>query len=363
MIALAHAFVLTALAMVSVSPESEPPVFLPLDLTAVLNADPWDPAAMAVPDIPYLDPNFVFIEGEAVFRAEGATVREMPEASGGAALHGLGEADEWAEWAFDVPFDSDEALLYVRVSRAVGEAEAAAGIENPFTILAASLNNRPGGIFYAVSSEHPDAFDGGIVNTNLGLIRMGRHVLRLSVRMAGEPVTIDCLWIAPRAMDLRDERGDEGRMRPPFPISVLAYAPGRIELEAGMPFDLVDPRENEGRGVLLPDAEGVTIPMNGETGDTLLLLGAGGTTGASAVVTVQYADGTEETTAMRWPGLYARGPAPAGEVTVPMGQFRRATVRRVPIAGKPLAAITVQPENGDRLVLLAATLAAGSARE
>mgnify|MGYP002619739420 CR=1 FL=1 len=335
-----------------------PPAFithLPLDLTGVMNADPWDADTMAVPDLPLAETPFVFIEGERVFRSNGGETIELSTASGGSALRGLGDADDWAEWAFDIPFDSNEAVLYARMSRPVGEEEDIAQGFRPYTILAVELNNRPGGIMYVNASEEPDAFAEGMAQTELGRVRMGRHLLRLNVRMPGEPVVIDCLWIGARTLDLANELGDDGRMLRPFSISVLAYEPGRLEA-GGIPFDLVDPRANEGRGVLLPGDEGVSIPLGAQLGSALLLLGAGSDAHAQGTVTVAYTSGESETTELRWPALYDRNPVIGDEITVSLGLFRRAWVRRVPVRPEPIASVQLASEGGGRLVLLAVTL-------
>ena len=331
-----------------------PPIYLPLDLTAVMNANPHDTGALPSPEPPLPETPFVFIEAERAFRAEGATEAALEDASGGAALKGLANRGDWAEWAFDLPYDSDEAVVHIRAVRADDAApDESPDSFQPFTVLAASVNERAGGVAYVPSWPPPN---GSVVKVDLGRVRMGRQLLRLSVRSAGEPVAIDCLWVAPRPLDIRNELGENGRMKRPHSMAALVYEPGRIEA-GGIPFDLIDPGADGGLAIALPGPDGLRLDLGGKVGDALLLLGAGLGREARATVTLVYANGEEEEYSPQWPALHSRQPAGEGEVTVPMGQFRRATVRRVPLQLVPLESVRVRGQEEGRFVLLAATLA------
>lgn len=332
--------------------EAVPSSFQPLDMTAVMNADPTDPETAApggapVPEIPYL-----FFEAERLFRAEGAEAVAMEGASQGEAVRGFSSRGDWAEWAFDAPFDSDEAVLHLRVLPTPG-LESGGTSDEWLTVLAPTLNERPGRVVYVPS--WPKTGQAVIVQAPLGHIRMGRQLLRLSVRMEGQPITIDCAWIGFQELEIRNELSDAGRIHPPHPSAAVVFEAGRIKL-GEVPFDLVDRNATKGKAVAIPGPDGLTLALEGKSGDALYILGAGRAAEGTVLVTVSYTDGETDVTPVKWRSLYTRRPAEAGEVTVPLGQLRRGAVRTVPLHGKPIDSISLRAEGEGRALILAATL-------
>lgn len=340
-------------------PLEQPPAqyaYLPIDLRPVMNTNPWDTEAMRVPELQIAETPHLILEGASAHAAEGAQPAEAAWAAQGTVLAGLAHEGNWAEWAFDVPFESDEAVLHIRVQRAHGEDESTDPSFRPFSVLSPTLNGRSGSVLY-VHADDPGAAPAPVIaETTLGRIRMGRHVLRLTTRIGGAPIAVDTLWIGARKLDIPNRLDADDRARRPFSVHTLAYAPGRLQ-EGGIPFDLLDPeQEDAGRAVFLPGDEAAEIAVDGLIGDALVILGAGARGGAATALTVRYQDGTESAHHLEWPPLYGAATPASEERAVPLGLFRHAVVRSVPLEAVPIASVAIAREGIGRPVILALTL-------
>lgn len=324
-------------------------VYEPVDLRAVMNANPLSDADMRVEGVDIPAQQYLWIEGESAgAMSEGLGAEPAGRASNGEVLGGGfgNNPGDWAEWYFDFPFNAKDAILYVRTARAG---------ENAFTGFVVTLNGeKRGEVLAPVNAGWGDSdedFVRGLCSVRLGAVHMGRQALRFEAGETYEPVAIDGMWLAVEAIDIVNRIGENGRMRPPASPYMVSYQPGLRTLR-GTPFDLIDPEANDGKGIVrLAQGESVTIPFAAYDASGIQFLGAGIRGACAITVTFRTAEGEETVREAELGPLYVRQ-SEGGVMTV--GRFREVYRAAVPGIDGAAASVTVTTSGGEA-ILLAAT--------
>lgn len=321
----------------------------PVDLRALMNANPLSDEDMRVAGVDIPAQQYVWIEGESAGAvSEGLGPEQALRASGGSVLGGGfgNNPGDWAEWYFDFPFNAQDAILYVRTARAG---------ENAFTGFAVTLNGETRGELLAPVNEgwgdSDEDFARGLCSVRVGAVHMGRQALRFEAGETYEPVAIDGMWLAVEAIDLVNRVDADGGMRPAASPYMVVYPPGRRTFR-GTPYDLIDPEGNGGKGVVrLAKGASVTIPFGAYDASGVQFLGAGIRGKCAIRVTFRTAEGEETVREAELGSLYVRQPE-GGVMTA--GRFREVYSVAVPGIDGPAVSVTVTSLGGDS-VLLAAT--------
>ena len=345
-------FALLAAEEAPVAPAPEPKVitqYRSLDLTPFANADPFSSGEMHVEGISVPPTSYVFIEGESYGKIEGqGAIEERAAASAGKVLGGqfATAAGDAAEWYFDLPWDAEKARLYLRATRPAGSAFAFLDIELNGEKRAELFLPETGGL-----GDSEADFTIALSMTELGNVPMGRQALRFVNSKSATAINIDCLWIADGQLDLLNHLDDNGVVREPADIYIIVYRPGRNYVN-GIPFDFIDPRMNERKGIIVSDRGPVVLPCAGQEGDQLAILCAGIKGPVQASATVSYTDGREMRHDIAIGGMYAQD-SPKDAATT-LGQYRYAYVAEVPIAEGAVQEVRIDNESGLFTVLAAA---------
>jgi hypothetical protein len=320
----------------------------PVDIREQLNVNPLSDTAMDRGGVDVPEAKYLWLEGEdAGAMSEGLGADPAYRASGGRMLGGGfgNNPGDWAEWYFDAPFQCDDAILYVRTTRAG---------ENAFTSLTCAVNGEERGtLLVPVNAGWGDTdldFEKGICSVPIGRIHMGRQVIRLTAGDTYEPIAVDGFWLASDVIDIVNRVGNDGKIQPVASPYMLVYPYGRRIVDR-VPFELVDPEENEGRGIIrLLQGESVTLSLGHRTMTQLHVLGAG--VRGSTVVTVTFAMAEGEQTASATLGALYTRPGEGGA----MGAGRYRSVYRAEVAcpDVEVGRCVIRADEGD-IVLLGVT--------
>jgi hypothetical protein len=325
--------------------------FTPLNLKPVANTDPAgkdDPFNLGQPAPPR---PYLWLEGEA--RNKQSDQEFGPEnraaASGGQVLGKEfgAKAGQWAEWYFDLPFQTEKGQIYLRAARDGRNVSA--------TILV-TLDGRNVCTFYMPQTgglgDKEKDFGPELGRASLGHVEMGRHVLRIAAANAGDVINLDGFCITDDQQDLFNRVDGEGHMPPPAKLHMLVYPYGPITLH-GIAFELLDPAANGGKGILLAAPGTVTVlPCDGARGQRLQILGAGTTEAATIEVTAVYADGASQTLNAKLGALFTLKPENA---VARLGQSRFGYLATLAIEDKPLRELRFG-KSAAPYVVLAATI-------
>jgi hypothetical protein len=257
-------------------------------------------------------------------------------------------AGDWAEWYFDLPWQSDSGQLYLRIAR---------GGHNPFAYLVIALDGRDiAGARIPITGGWGDAdkdFEIGLCRVKLGKVPMGRHVLRISTVNDGDVLNLDGFWLSDGQQDLINRIGENSRIMPPASPDMLVYPPGRVTIR-NMAFDLIDPAHNDRKAVYMSTTRPLVLPCESAQGSRVHLLMAGVDEKVEIRVRVRYLDGRAESTSIEAGELFTRHPkGPA----VTFGKDRYGYLASFPIRLKPLREIRLVSSTG-RYVLVGAIIEA-----
>ncbi|MBI5091584.1 MAG: hypothetical protein HZB26_03970 [Candidatus Hydrogenedentes bacterium] len=324
--------------------------FIPLDLRSVANVDPMakeDPFGLGPepPNRPYL-----WVEAETLNKQDGAFGPEARAGASGGQLLGKGfgaKPANWAEWYFDLPFQTEKGQLYLRAAREK---------QNPSAVLQVTLDGRNVCTFFIPLTGGPGDqekdFGPELARAELGHIEMGRHVLRITTSNAGDDINLDGFWLSDDQQDFQNRIDDQRRVPPPARPHMLVYPFGPIQIH-GVAFDLLDPAKNGGKGILVSgSAPAAPVPCAGVQGQHLQVLGAGITEDTEIEVTVAYNDGASQSQKIHLGTLFTRKPK---QPVARFGLERWGYLASVSIQDKPLREIRFG-KGSSRYVIVAATL-------
>lgn len=310
--------------------------FTPIDLKPVANVDPMsqeDPFGLGPepPSRPYL-----WIEGEACNKHHGnfGPVSRAAASNGEVLGGGWGlKPGEWAEWYFDLPFQSNNLQLYLRVARGAGH--------NPVAMLQVTLDGRNVSTFSIPrtggSGNRDRDYAAGMGRGVLGRVDMGRHVLRMTTGRAGDVINLDGFWLSDGQQDFVNRVDDRHHLPPPARLHMLVYPYGPITLR-GITFDLLDPAANAGKGILLAPPNSVTIAAaGGARGQRLHVLGAGVLATTKVNLQLVYEDGETQSRTIKLGALFTR--KLEIQPVAQFGRWRYGYLATVNIQNKPLRAI------------------------
>jgi hypothetical protein len=324
--------------------------YTPIDLRPIMNADPLSTQKLFFPESRVHNPPSLWLEGEtADAHPSRCGAEDMPAASAGKVLGrdwGAVKGD-WAEWYFDLPWQTEGGFLFLRFARPTGPERVP---------LAVTLNSEPVATeaLRRNASDTNTPFARGFTPIPLGRLRMGRQVLRLALPEGGAPVALDGMWVSDGTRRVLNRLDEHGRIAPLPTIRMLLYTPGIKEIES-VPIDLVDTFANHRRAMFLSKLSEapLTFETKGETGEAVYLLGAGEKNAVMVAAHIRYADGTEEEQPVSFGSLFDAEPT---NPALPMGRGRWAYLARIPIQSKAVAVCRLTANENQDFVLFAATI-------
>lgn len=243
----------------------------PIDLRQTANADPLSDQSLFLQQAVALTPSYLWLEGESVWRREGGEIEKRAAASNGSLLANLGaSAHEWAAFNFDLPWQSENAHLYLRCARDSGAAAAELAVSLDGGASIAATVPQTGG-----PGDRDADFELGVCRIKIGRMLMGRHVIRIDITSPGSTLHLDGAWLGDGPLDIWNRIIAPGKLLPPRNRHSLIYSPGQRKVQ-DVTFDLIDPIANERRAVILgKPLEPLAIPCGGVAAKTVYLLAAG----------------------------------------------------------------------------------------
>lgn len=236
--------------------------YLPSDLSALANTNPAPAGNLLGGD----EPRYWYYEAETPLEQRGSTAEDRKQAASGGRVLGMdfgSAADHFAEYEVETPALTG-AVLYLRVARA-----ASPGAEGPSPWRVRLDGDEVGTFEVAVTGGWGDAAgEFAWHRLDLPALAAGRHRLRLESTRAGNNVNVDGFLLG-RGPLSPPEPGEDGRI-PPTGFEQLHYRPGR-QVIGGVPFELLDPAANGGRGVVALRGGELAAPAT-VPGDRLHLL-------------------------------------------------------------------------------------------
>jgi hypothetical protein len=323
--------------------------FVQIDLRPYANADPLSEEELYGERISPRGPGYVWVEGESFFRKKGASgIETRAAASGGKVLgDGFGaRAGDWAEWSFDMPFASAKGVMILRVARTEGNATA--------RLRVARNGEAVGNVWAPLTGGRGDVerdFSDGVLLVEIGPLPMGRQIFRVTTAADNDLTGLDGFWIGAEPLDVVNCVDTGGRMHAPASRGALAYTPGTAEAE-GVPFSLIDPRVNGGKGVYSSGKEPLIINIPEQTGAWLHLLGGGLPEKTEIQARCVYGDGQSQENTFIFGPLFTKEPA---NPALSLGVGRHAYVVSVELNDAPLNEVRIEGKDG-QYVLLGATL-------
>lgn len=340
--------------------------YTPIDLRAVVNADPLARASLFIPStMPYI-PETRWFEAESVYKkTPELTVQPQARASGGSVLGGGWgtRGGDWAEWNFDLPWGSDDMQLYLRVIRTGG---------NPVASMTITWDGRElwGAQVPVSSSPDPDlSFESGLCRLELKRQQMGRHVLRIKTTEPGDLIALDGFWLADGQVDVVNRIDAAGKIMAVASRENLLFPPGERTLKGTEAFrditiSMIDPETNNRNAFFLSGDVPFQLAFRGEKGSALVLLAAGlkmkgekvDDTTLAAKAEITYEDGAMESAELAFEPLFTS--KRANDPVVSFGMSRYGYLVGVPLnVEKALKSVRVISDEG-KIVVVAASLQA-----
>lgn len=342
-----------------VGADAAPGPYIPIDMSAVVNTDPLGLESPFIPGTTPRVPDWQWFEAEDCYRkSDGVAVVQQTRASAGKMLGGQWGAKpgDWAEWNFDLPWQSENLQLYLRIARHEGNPVAKLNLtwdgESSWSVQVPHTGG-PG--------DNDTDYEGGLARVELGRQQMGRHILRITSESENDKFHIDGFWLCDGEIDVVNRIGNDGRIKPAASQHNLLFPPGQRRIR-GIDFVLIDRDQNEGKGFFLSGDAPLVLDGGSERAATLHLLGAGiritpaqqvDPNPSSATAEILYEDGSKADAPLLFNPLYS---SKQGDAVVTLGLRRFGYLIDIPLdPAKPLREVRIRPGEG-RFLVIAATL-------